>query len=107
MGTNMNHTIDFTDAEQELVSTLLHQRYAEPTPFQLADTELQLGANPEELTSCPTIYWNGRGTHFVVCKIAAGRYRCQFYYSDADHYGTGHDEYADLENCVMTVLQVQ
>jgi len=103
----MNHTIDFTDAEQALVTTLLLKRYGKLIPLQLADSDLQLGSNPEELTSCPTLYWNERGTHFVVCKVAAGRYRCQFFYSDADHYGTGHDEYTDLENCIMTLLQVQ
>ena len=26
------------------------------------------------------------------------RYRCQFFYADADHYGTGRDEYDDLED---------
>jgi hypothetical protein len=36
-----------------------------------------------------------------------GRYRCQFFYSDADQYGTGHDEYTDLQRCVLTLLRVQ
>jgi hypothetical protein len=48
-----------------------------------------------------------RGAQFVVCKVGVGRYRCQFFYSDADHYGTGRDEYDDLRPRVRTLLQVQ
>jgi len=28
-------------------------------------------------------------------------------FTDADHYGTGRDQYADLETCLLTLLQVQ
>ena len=104
---SMNIIPDFTEAEQKLVSSLLFNRYGKLIPLQLADSELQLSGNPEELTSCPTFYWHERGANFVVCKTAADRYRCQFFYSDADQYGTGHDEYANLEDCVLTLLQVQ
>lgn len=98
---------DFTVAEQELVARLLVRRYAKPVPVQLADSELQLEAAPEKLTLCPTLYWCEREAQFVVCKVAEGRYRCQFFYSEAEHYGTGRAEYDDLENCIMTLLQVQ
>jgi len=103
----MGEANDFTEAEQKQVSALLLKRYGKLIPLQLADIELQLGCTPEQLTSCPALYWSERGAHFVVCKIAAGRYRCQFFYSDTEQYGTGHDEYTDLDNCVMTLLQVQ
>jgi len=36
-----------------------------------------------------------------------GRYRCQFFYSDAEHDGTGCDEYDNLDVCVITLMQVQ
>lgn len=98
---------DFTDAEQKLVSALLFERYGKLVPLQLADSELQLDALAEELTSCPTIYWAERGAQFVVCKVAENRYRCQFFYSETDQYGTGHDEYNSLGDCVVTLLQVQ
>jgi len=104
---NMNSITDFTDTEQKLTSTLLLKRYGKLLPIQLADCELQLSANSEELTSCPTQYWTERGAQFVVCKVGENRYRCQFFYSDAEHYGTGHDEYSSLEECVLTLLQVQ
>lgn len=98
---------DFTVAEQGLVASLLLRRYSRLVPLQLADSELQLNAASEELTLCPTLYWCERGAQFVVCKVAADRYRCQFFYSETEQYGTGRAEYDDLENCVMTLLQVQ
>lgn len=83
------------------------ERYGKLVPVQLAGSELQLDASSEELTICPTIYWTQRGAQFVVCKVAADRYRRQFFYSEADHYGTGHDEYNSLGDCVLILQQVQ
>lgn len=104
----MNTTIpDFTDAEHKLVSSSLFERYGKLVPLQLADSELQFDALSEELTLCPTLYWAERGAQFVVCKVAAERYRCQFFYSETEQYGTGHDEYNSLGDCVVTLLQVQ
>ncbi|MEI8324094.1 MAG: hypothetical protein WCH44_01810 [Betaproteobacteria bacterium] len=98
---------DFSDAELELVAQLLQQRYGKPLTPELADSELKLDPSRDELSTCPTLYWSERGAHFVVCKVAQSRYRCQFFYSDADQYGTGHDEYPDLQRCVLTLLRVQ
>lgn len=98
---------DFTEVERELVADLLQQRYIRRVTPDLADSELKLDPAGDELTICPTLYWSERGANFVVCKIAAGRYRCQFFYADADQYGTGHDEYTDLQHCVLTLLRVQ
>ncbi len=104
----MNTSIsDFTTAEQKLISTQLFKRYGKLIPVQPADSELQLGADPAQLTTCPTVYWAERGAHFVICKVAADHYRCQFFYSDADQYGTGREEYDDLECCMVTLSQVQ
>lgn len=98
---------DFTEAEQKRVSTILFERYGKLVSMQLADSELQLGIDQADLSLCPTIYWNERGAHFVVCKAGESRYRCQFFYSDAEHYGTGREKYDDLGTCVLTLLQVQ
>ena len=104
----MNVTVsDFTEVERELVAELLRKRYIKPVLPELADSELKLDPASDEMTICPTLYWSERGAHFVVCKVAPGRYRCQFFYADADQYGTGHDDYTDLRNCVLTLLRVQ
>ncbi|MBU0621720.1 MAG: hypothetical protein KJ795_07720 [Gammaproteobacteria bacterium] len=98
---------DFSESEQKHVAAILFERYGKFIPMQLADSELQLGGDTAELTDCPTLYWNERGAHFIVCKVAAGRFRCQFFYSEAEQYGTGKDDYENLEECVSTLLQVQ
>ena len=103
----MTTITDFTGAEHKRVSELLFERYGKFVPIQLADSELQLGGDPFQLTDCPSFYWNERGAHFIICKVAADRYRCQFFYSEAEQYGTGRDEYDNLESCVLTLLQVQ
>jgi hypothetical protein len=104
----MNQVIpDFTETEQKLVSASLFERYGKLVPFQLADSELQLDISCEELTVCPTIYWGERGAQFVVCKVAPDRYRCQFFYSEMEQYGTGHVEYNSLGDCVVTLLRDQ
>ena len=98
---------DFTETEQHRVETLLWQRYKVHIAVELADSELLLNPADDEMTVCSTLYWTARGAHFVVFRVGEGRYRCQFFYADADHYGTGRDEYADLDDCVRTLLQVQ
>lgn len=98
---------EFSQAERELVEELLQQRYSRPVLPELADCELKLDPVSDEMTVCPTLYWSERGAHFVVCKVAQMRYRCQFFYADADQYGTGHDGYTDLRRCVLTLLRVQ
>jgi hypothetical protein len=98
---------DFTEAERDLVARLLQRRYGRPVAIELAEADLALHAERAETTACPTLYWTERGAQFVVCKVAAGGYRCQFFYTDADHYGTGRDEYDDLERCTLELLRVQ
>ena len=98
---------DFSQAERELVAELLQQRYSKPVLPEPADSELKLDPASDDMTICPTLYWSERGAHFVVCKVAPDRYRCQFFYTDADQYGTGHEVYPDLRRCVLTLLRVQ
>ena len=107
-GQSVNVTVsNFTEVERELVAELVQQRYSKPVLPELADSELKLDPASDEMTLCPTLYWSERGAHFVVCKVAQARYRCQFFYADADQYGTGHDDYTDLRRCVLTLLRVQ
>lgn len=104
----MNNIIpDITDNEQHIVSEALLQRYGKLVALQLADSELQLDPQSTHLTDCPTLYWSERGANFVICKVGERRYRCQFFYSDQEHFGTGRDVYDDLAECVTTLLQVQ
>ena len=98
---------DFTEVERELVAALVERRYGTPVAVEPAEAELLLDPTQTGPTTCPTLYWSARAAHFVVCKTGDRRFRCQFFYADADHYGTGRDEYDDLEDCTLAVLRVQ
>ena len=73
----------------------------------LADIELRLNPYGTELTDCPAAFWSHEGCNFIVGKTGEPRYRCQFYYRVHQMYGTGVEEYDDLSECVVTLLQVQ
>jgi len=103
----MANISDFTDAELKLVSQTLLERFGEAIPLQSADAEIQLDPASETLTLCPVLHWEARNTNFVILKIGDSRYRCQFYYTEAQQFGTGRDIYDNLGDCVVTLLQVQ
>jgi hypothetical protein len=98
---------DFTDADLKLARQTLQERYGCAVPIEVADAEIELIPGSGELTTCPVIYWEERGAHFVLFKIAESRYRAQFYYSEAQQYGTGRESFDNLGDCMVTVLQVQ
>lgn len=98
---------DFTDAEWQLVSQILLERYSRLVPMQAADVELQLDPESEQLTTCPSLYWNELGAEFIVSKLADQRFRCQFFYSANEQFGTGRDVYDNLGDCVTNLLQLQ
>lgn len=52
---------DFTEADLQLVSSLLQERYGKPMSPEVADSELRLDPANDELTVCPTYYWSERG----------------------------------------------
>ncbi|MDA8383300.1 MAG: hypothetical protein M0037_09615 [Betaproteobacteria bacterium] len=98
---------DFSDAELWVINSALKERYGHAVEVQLADSELRLYPEDRELTVCPTVYWNERGAGFVLCKVAESRYRCYFFYSVREQFGTGRDDYDDLAECVTTLLRLQ
>lgn len=103
----MNRVPDFSDNELWIIKSTLQERYGETPEVQLAETELRLDLSRTELTACPAAYWEVDGCHFVIAKTGENRFRCQFFYRVHQMYGTGHDEYDDLTECVVTLLQVQ
>ena len=98
---------EFTQDELRDIALILRQRYGADVAVELADSDVLLDPAEGTLTECPTVYWCARGAQFVVFKVAQAGYRCEFFYTDADHYGTGRDEYDDLATCVLTLLRVQ
>ena len=98
---------DFSDSEMWIIKATLEERYGSAPELQLAETEMRLDRGRTELIPCPTVYWQVDDCHFVVVKTGDRHYRCQFFYRIHQMYGTGVEEYDDLTECVVSLLQVQ
>jgi hypothetical protein len=98
---------EFTVADRNFVGDILRERYLREVEPEPAEAELRLDAESPELTACATLYWSERGAHFVVFKLPGGQFRCQFFYSESEQYGTGIESFDNLGQCVRTLLQVQ
>jgi hypothetical protein len=98
---------DFTASELKLTNQTLLERYGHMVALQNADAEVQLEPDSDVLTTCPVIYWEERGAHFVVFKLGVSRFKAQFFYSETTQYGTGKDDFDNVGDCVITLLQVQ
>jgi hypothetical protein len=97
----------FTDRECALVNQALAERFGQPMAVQAIEAEIQLNLLAEALTLCPALTWEDNLTHFVIFKTGDSRFRCQFYYTDVEQFGTGQEEYDNLGDCVISLLQVQ
>lgn len=98
---------DFSESELWTINTTLTERYGEPVEVQLAESEMRLNPLSTEMASCPTVYWRRGDCHFVIIKTGDERYRAQFFYRVHKQYGTGIEEYDNISDCVVTLLQVQ
>lgn len=98
---------DITNAEQWAVDTTLKERWpGRQIETQLADVEIRMYPQDRELTHCPAVFWEVDKAGFVIIKVAEKGYRCQFYYRGYQQYGTGKNEFDDITDCVVTMLQV-
>jgi hypothetical protein len=98
---------DFTDNEYQLVNQILLERYSRIVPLQAVEVELMLSPDDRMPTPCPALYWGELGCEFVVAKTGDQRFRCQFFYSPNEIFGTGRDVYDNLGDCVTTMLKLQ
>ncbi len=99
---------DFTDSELWIVRDTLQQRYGRTIEPELGDAELRLDAHSSTLTPCPALFWRDeQGANFVIFKVGERRYRAQFFYRVHQQFGTGIDEFDNLAECMVTLLQVQ
>ncbi|GAB4302135.1 MAG: hypothetical protein Kow0096_23450 [Thiohalomonadaceae bacterium] len=104
----MNSIPDFTESELWTVRDTLKQRYGHDVEIDMGDAELRLDPHSSTLTPCPVLFWRDEhGTNFVVCKVGDRRYRGQFFYRVHQQFGTGIDEFDNLAECTVTLLQVQ
>ena len=98
---------DFNSAERWVIESALKERYGHFVQIEFADSELKLERDTPVLTACPTVFWSERGCNFLIFKTREDRYRCQFFYSDDEHFGTGRTEFDELAECVSLLLKLQ
>lgn len=103
----MSDIPDFNESELWTIRTTLKERFREEKDVELAETELRLDPHSTQLTPCPAAYWRHGDCHFVIAKTGAERYRCFFFYRVHQMFGTGIEEFDNLTECTVTLLQVQ
>lgn len=103
----MSSIPDFTESELWTVHDTLKQRYGREIEPELGEAELRLDPHSSTLTPCPVLFWKERGCNFVIFKMGERAYRGQFFYRVHQQYGTGIDQFDNLTECTVTLLQVQ
>ena len=103
----MDSIPNFTPTEIETVHQLVHQRYQETIEIQLADSELMFDLKRGQRVDCPTLFWHMHGANFAVIRSGLNRRRCQYSFAPHDQHSTDREEYDSLEQCIITLLQVQ
>jgi hypothetical protein len=103
----MDETIpDFTETEITIVQETVDQRFNQSITLMMADSEIRLRPSDRELALCPAIVFEEGDTTFALFKTSIRYFRCQFHYRKYQQYGTGHKEFTDIGDCIITLLQV-
>jgi hypothetical protein len=103
----MSITPDFSDDEIKIVSDTLAERYGVAKEIHLADVELRLSNNEQELSEYPALYWEDQDCHFIIAKFGPFRYHNQFFYHGTEQFGTSRTDYDDIFECTATLLHLQ
>lgn len=98
---------DFTETERWTVQSTVDERFRESVELQVADSEIRMNPHDRELTTCPALYWKVGNCHFLLIKSGPSRFRCQFFFSVREEYGTGKSEYDNIAECIIALLQAQ
>ncbi len=98
---------DFTEAELAIVRDTVAERYGKPIEIQLADAEIRPDPAARTLVTVPAVFWAERNANFIIFKLGTDQYRPQFFYRGYEQFGTGHELFDDIGDCVIAVLQVQ
>ena len=98
---------DFTDSQIWTVESTLAERFKEKIETQIIDSEIRLYPHDRELTPVSGLYREAEDCHFVIFKTGQSKYRCQFFYRIHQQYGTGIEEYDEIEDCIISLLRVQ
>jgi len=103
----MSQIPDFSPEEVKVVNDTLSERYSSKVEAQQVDVELRLTPDDSQVTECPAMYWEQGDCHFVLAKTGDSQFFSQFFYDKKEQFGTGHQSYNDILDCLVTTLRVQ
>lgn len=98
---------DFSDVQINAVQQLINARYQEDIELQLADSEVQIDPQRDEVTACPVLFWNAQECNFVILRTGDDQYRAQFFYTPRDQYSTQQEFFTTIEDCASAILREQ
>ena len=98
---------EFSSVELAIVQEILFDRYSRVIRIEQGDAEIDLHGDANKLTPCSAIYWEMEFVGFVVFKLGKDAFRCQFFYDSYEQFNTGRGEFANLTECVRTLLHTQ
>ena len=104
----MTKITDFDAVETQQVQSHIDQRWPdEVIIIEIADVELELNEISTESASYPIVVWQAEDCTFLVIKAGKEEFRGLFFYEDSEHFSTDQDYFAEINHCVITLLQTQ
>ena len=99
--------LDYTENELDSIQQVLNHRYKTEIEIFLADCEVQLDKEKDEIVERPAVYWRALDCNFVVVKMDENRFEGRYFYQPSEHFTNAQQEYSDVVNCVTALLRSQ
>ena len=99
--------LDYTENELDSIRQVLSHRYKAEIEIFLADCEVQLDKEKDEVVERPAVYWRAMDCNFIVVKLDQNRFEGRYFYQPSEHFSNAQQEYSDVVNCVTALLRSQ
>ena len=99
--------LDYTENELNSIQQVLNHRYKAEIEIFLADCEVQLDKEKDEIVERPAVYWRALDCNFVVVKMDQDKFEGRYFYQPSEHFSDAQQEYSDVANCVTALLRNQ
>lgn len=103
----MSPIAQFAENELDQIKEILTEKYQKDVEIQLADCDILLNSDDQQTHNCATVFWYKDGVNFMVSKLNSTTYKAQFFYTPHEQFGTTDNDFKDLNQCVVAVLQSQ
>ncbi len=99
--------LDYTDNELRVIHETLKKRFANEIEIHLADCEIKPDASTKQVEDRPAVYWHANHCNFIVVKLNSSQFQGRYFYTAEDDSGEGLQQYTNIENCVIALLDSQ